>query len=94
MVGIVKIYALKPGVRMALVTDNPYFYIALTSMIIGLSYLWPDSLLILFQEIHKTETIIRLQRKPMRIESIKTTKPFERKVSEMIPFFIKVRKFL
>ncbi len=34
-VGIVKIYALKHGVRMALVTDNPYFYIALTSMIIG-----------------------------------------------------------
>ncbi len=34
-VGIVKIYALKHGVRMALITDNPYFYIALTSMIIG-----------------------------------------------------------
>jgi hypothetical protein len=34
-VGFVKIYALKHGVKMALVTDNPYFYIALTSMIIG-----------------------------------------------------------
>jgi glycosyltransferase involved in cell wall biosynthesis len=34
-VGFMKIYALKHGVRLALVTDNPYFYIALTSMIIG-----------------------------------------------------------
>ncbi|HNZ71709.1 MAG TPA: glycosyltransferase family 2 protein [Prolixibacteraceae bacterium] len=34
-VGVAKIYALKQGIRLALVTDNPYFYIALTSMIIG-----------------------------------------------------------
>jgi len=34
-VGIVKIYAVKHNVPMALVTDNPYFYIALTSMILG-----------------------------------------------------------
>jgi glycosyltransferase involved in cell wall biosynthesis len=34
-VGFYKIYALKHGVRLALVTNNPYFYIALTSMIIG-----------------------------------------------------------
>jgi glycosyltransferase involved in cell wall biosynthesis len=34
-VGFMKIYSLKHGVRLALVTDNPYFYIALTSMIIG-----------------------------------------------------------
>ena len=34
-VGIMKIYALKHGVRIRLVTDNPYFYIALTLMIIG-----------------------------------------------------------
>ena len=34
-VGISKLYAVKHGVYMARVTDNPYFYIALTSMIIG-----------------------------------------------------------
>lgn len=34
-VGFTKIYALKHGVLLARVTDNPYFYIALTSMIIG-----------------------------------------------------------
>ncbi len=34
-VGIQKLYAVKHGIRMDLVTDNPYFYIALTSMIIG-----------------------------------------------------------
>jgi len=34
-VGIVKLYAVKHGMNLRLVTDNPYFYIALTSMIIG-----------------------------------------------------------
>jgi glycosyltransferase involved in cell wall biosynthesis len=34
-VGISKLYAVKHGVYMARVTENPYFYIALTSMIIG-----------------------------------------------------------
>jgi glycosyltransferase involved in cell wall biosynthesis len=34
-VGISKLYAVQHGVQMARVTDNPYFYIALTSMIIG-----------------------------------------------------------
>lgn len=34
-VGIQKLYAVKHGIRMALVTDNPYFYIALTAMILG-----------------------------------------------------------
>jgi glycosyltransferase involved in cell wall biosynthesis len=34
-VGIVKLYAVKHGIRIRLVADNPYFYIALTSMIIG-----------------------------------------------------------
>ncbi|MGF7139278.1 glycosyltransferase family 2 protein [Roseimarinus sediminis] len=34
-VGIQKIYALKNHIAARLVTDNPYFYIALTAMIIG-----------------------------------------------------------
>jgi hypothetical protein len=34
-VGISKLYAVKHGLHLRLVTDNPYFYIALTSMIIG-----------------------------------------------------------
>jgi len=34
-VGISKLYAVSHGVYMARVTENPYFYIALTSMIIG-----------------------------------------------------------
>jgi glycosyltransferase involved in cell wall biosynthesis len=34
-VGILKLYAIKHGIRIRLVTENPYFYIALTSMIIG-----------------------------------------------------------
>jgi glycosyltransferase involved in cell wall biosynthesis len=34
-VGIAKIYALKHGITLALVADNPYFYIALTTMILG-----------------------------------------------------------
>ncbi|HPR33681.1 MAG TPA: glycosyltransferase family 2 protein [Prolixibacteraceae bacterium] len=34
-VGIEKIYAVKHGINLRLVTDNPYFYIALASMIIG-----------------------------------------------------------
>lgn len=34
-VGIQKLYALQHGIRAALVTDNPYFYIALTAMILG-----------------------------------------------------------
>jgi glycosyltransferase involved in cell wall biosynthesis len=34
-VGIVKLYAVKHGISIRLVADNPYFYIALTSMVIG-----------------------------------------------------------
>jgi glycosyltransferase involved in cell wall biosynthesis len=34
-VGILKLYAVHQGIRIRLVADNPYFYIALTSMIIG-----------------------------------------------------------
>ncbi len=34
-VGISKLYAVNHGLNLRLVTDNPYFYIALTSMIIG-----------------------------------------------------------
>jgi len=34
-IGALKIYHLSKGVQAILVTDNPYFYIALTSMIIG-----------------------------------------------------------
>ncbi|MCF8358230.1 MAG: glycosyltransferase [Prolixibacteraceae bacterium] len=34
-VGISKLYAVQHGLHIRLVTDNPYFYIALTSMIIG-----------------------------------------------------------
>jgi glycosyltransferase involved in cell wall biosynthesis len=34
-IGIVKIYHLSKGIKAILVTDNPYFYIALTSMMIG-----------------------------------------------------------
>lgn len=34
-VGIQKIIAISHGIRFRLVTDNPYFYIALTAMIIG-----------------------------------------------------------
>jgi hypothetical protein len=34
-VGIQKLYALKHGISMGLVTSNAYFYIALTAMIIG-----------------------------------------------------------
>jgi glycosyltransferase involved in cell wall biosynthesis len=34
-VGILKLYAVKHGISARLVADNPYFYIALTSMIIG-----------------------------------------------------------
>lgn len=34
-VGIQKLYALKHGIHASLVVDNPYFYIALTSMILG-----------------------------------------------------------
>lgn len=34
-VGIQKIIAINQGIRFRLVTDNPYFYIALTAMIIG-----------------------------------------------------------
>ncbi|MBN1926539.1 MAG: glycosyltransferase [Prolixibacteraceae bacterium] len=34
-VGISKLYAVKHGLNLRLVTENPYFYIALTSMIIG-----------------------------------------------------------
>lgn len=34
-VGIVKLYSLKHGIQAPLISDNPYFYIALTSMILG-----------------------------------------------------------
>lgn len=34
-VGILKLYSVKHGIQARLVSDNPYFYIALTSMIIG-----------------------------------------------------------
>lgn len=34
-VGFIKLYTLKQGVIIRLVADNPYFYIALTSMILG-----------------------------------------------------------
>lgn len=34
-VGIQKIYAIQHGIHARLVTDNPYFYIALTAMILG-----------------------------------------------------------
>ena len=34
-IGILKLYRLSNNIRTILVTDNPYFYIALTSMIIG-----------------------------------------------------------
>lgn len=34
-VGITKLYALNHGIQARLVSDNPYFYIALTAMIIG-----------------------------------------------------------
>lgn len=34
-VGFIKLYTLNHGVRIGLVADNPYFYIALTSMILG-----------------------------------------------------------
>jgi glycosyltransferase involved in cell wall biosynthesis len=34
-VGIAKLYAVSHGIRIRLVTENPYFYIALTSMILG-----------------------------------------------------------
>jgi glycosyltransferase involved in cell wall biosynthesis len=34
-VGILKLYTLYHGIRIRLVADNPYFYIALSSMIIG-----------------------------------------------------------
>jgi glycosyltransferase involved in cell wall biosynthesis len=34
-VGITKLYAVKHGIQMGLVTNNPYFYIALAAMIIG-----------------------------------------------------------
>jgi glycosyltransferase involved in cell wall biosynthesis len=34
-VGIQKIYALQHGIHVRLVSDNPYFYIALTDMVIG-----------------------------------------------------------
>ncbi|MBN1769406.1 MAG: glycosyltransferase family 2 protein [Prolixibacteraceae bacterium] len=34
-VGIQKLYALKHGIHVRLVSDNPYFYIALTAMVIG-----------------------------------------------------------
>jgi glycosyltransferase involved in cell wall biosynthesis len=34
-VGIMKLYAVKHGISARLVADNPYFYIALTAMIIG-----------------------------------------------------------
>ncbi len=34
-VGIMKLYAVKHGISTRLVTDNPYFYIALAAMIIG-----------------------------------------------------------
>ncbi len=34
-IGAIKIYHLSQGVKTVLVTDNPYFYIALTSMVIG-----------------------------------------------------------
>jgi len=34
-VGIAKLYAVNHGIRIRLVTENPYFYIALTSMILG-----------------------------------------------------------
>lgn len=33
--GILKLYAVSHGVKIRLVTDNPFFYIALTSMILG-----------------------------------------------------------
>jgi hypothetical protein len=35
IVGISKLYAMYQGLPYRLVTDSPYFYIALTSMIIG-----------------------------------------------------------
>ncbi len=34
-IGLVKLYRLNSNIKTILVTDNPYFYIALTSMIIG-----------------------------------------------------------
>ena len=34
-IGIVKLYKLSQGVKAILITDNPWFYIALTAMIIG-----------------------------------------------------------
>ena len=34
-VGLQKLHAISMGIRAPLVTDNPYFYIALTAMIIG-----------------------------------------------------------
>jgi glycosyltransferase involved in cell wall biosynthesis len=34
-VGVQKLYALQHGIHVRLVSDNPYFYIALTAMIIG-----------------------------------------------------------
>jgi hypothetical protein len=34
-VGIQKLHAVKHGISARLITDNPYFYIALTAMIIG-----------------------------------------------------------
>jgi glycosyltransferase involved in cell wall biosynthesis len=34
-IGVVKIYDLSAGVKTILVTDNPYFYISLTAMILG-----------------------------------------------------------
>lgn len=35
LIGLGKLYALSQGVKAILVTDNPWFYIALTSMILG-----------------------------------------------------------
>jgi hypothetical protein len=37
-VGIQKLYALKHGIQFRLISDNRYFYIALTSMIIGAQF--------------------------------------------------------
>ncbi|HKM92506.1 MAG TPA: glycosyltransferase family 2 protein [Prolixibacteraceae bacterium] len=34
-VGFQKLYAIKQGIRAPLITDNPYFFIALTAMILG-----------------------------------------------------------